>query len=65
VAQLAVCRRFIFSDFAEEQRQDSPKAVFIGLKSTSRKRAPVAQNIQTVTDRREIAVRIDAKQEKH
>jgi hypothetical protein len=55
VVNPAITRFLILLPFAEEERQDSPKALFGGLKSTAPKCAPVAKNIQTSSVRPEMA----------
>jgi hypothetical protein len=51
----AICRFCIFLVSQADERQDSPKALVSGLKSTAAERALVAQNIQDNVRRPEIA----------
>jgi hypothetical protein len=64
VVNPAITRFLIFRAFAVDERQDSPKALFGGVKSTAQKCAPVAQNIQTVSARPKMATVKGIEQEK-
>jgi hypothetical protein len=55
VANQPIARFFIFHEFAANERQDSPKALFGGVKSTAQKCARVAPNIHAVVGWQEVA----------